>query len=130
MENVEKKFIQVGQLKVNGYVLIDEVPCQIKSIEKSKPGKHGTAKARITAIGVFNNQKKSLLKNTNADAEVPIIKKGTAQLVAVMGDTLQIIDTETYETKNVKKPKNIQINSGDEIEYQYYGELIKIVRKK
>src|SRR3989344_6319552 len=61
---MEKKFVKIGQLKEGGYLLIDDVAVQIKSIEKSKPGKHGAAKARITAVGLFNNQKKTPLMGT------------------------------------------------------------------
>ena len=128
---MEKKFVSVGSLKVGGYVLIDGSVCQIKSIEKSKPGKHGSAKARIVAIDVFTGQKKNLLKPTSADAEVPVIQKGTAQVVAVMGETIQIMDVQTYETKDIPSPKEITgLKSGDEVEFMRYGDHFKILRKK
>lgn len=88
MAEGEKKFMQVGHLKEGNYVLIDGFVCQVKSSEKSKPGKHGAAKARITAIGVFDDSKRQLLKGTGDDNEVPIIIRGNAQIVAIMGSTL------------------------------------------
>jgi len=131
MAEEEKKFDKVGHLKEGHYVLIDGEVCQIRGIEKSKPGKHGSAKARITAFNIFTGQKKNLLKPTEADAEVPIIKKGNAQVVAVMGDNVQIMDVENYETFNVKKPAEISgLESGIEVEYHKYGDNVKIVRKK
>ncbi|HLC36416.1 MAG TPA: translation initiation factor IF-5A [archaeon] len=131
MADAEKKFTRVGQLKEGGYVLIDEIPCQIKSVEKSKPGKHGAAKARVTAIGVFNNAKKTLLKSTGMDAEVPMIRKGSAQVVAVMGDLIQIMDLEDYSTKDIKNPKEIAgLASGVEVEFIAYGDELKVVRKR
>ena len=130
MAEGEKRFAQVGQLKEGNYVLIDGIPCQIKSVEKSKPGKHGAAKARIVAVGVFNGQKKNLLKSTGMENEVPIIEKGNGQVVAIMGDNVQIIDTADYKTLDVKKPKELALKSGDDIEYQYWGDEIQIVRKK
>lgn len=127
----EKKFTQVGQLKIGGFVLIDGQVCQIKSMEKSKPGKHGSAKARITAVGLFSGQKKNLLKPTSADVEVPIIKRGNAQVVAVMGDIVQIMDSQDYSTMDVKKPKDISgLESGVDVEYVAYGDHVKILRKK
>ena len=42
----EKKFDQAGSLKPGHLVLIDGEVCQVKSVEKSKPGKHGAAKAK------------------------------------------------------------------------------------
>ncbi|MBI2598521.1 MAG: translation initiation factor IF-5A [Candidatus Diapherotrites archaeon] len=131
MAEEEKKFTNAGSLKPNNYVLIDGFPCAIKSVEKSKPGKHGAAKVRVTATGIFDNQKRTLLKPTDADIEIPIINKGTAQVVAVMGDTMQVMNTETYETFSVQKPKEIQgLASGVEVEYHQFGNSMKIVRKK
>ena len=49
--------VDVGELRVGGYMIIDGEPCRIVDIAKSKPGKHGSAKARIVAIGIFDNQK-------------------------------------------------------------------------
>ncbi|PVX24043.1 MAG: translation initiation factor IF-5A, partial [Candidatus Bathyarchaeum sp.] len=39
----------VGALRVGSYIIIDDAPCKIVSYSKSKPGKHGAAKARIVA---------------------------------------------------------------------------------
>jgi translation initiation factor 5A len=128
---LEKKFVKVSQLKENGYVLIDDIVCRITSIDKSKPGKHGATKARIVAIGIFQNTKKGMLQPTSADAEVPIIEKGAAQVVAVMGNILQLMDTTTYETFNSDIPSELKgLKSGDEVEFMRYGENAKVIRKK
>ncbi|MBU0662612.1 MAG: translation initiation factor IF-5A [Candidatus Diapherotrites archaeon] len=128
---MEKKFASAGHLKPGGYVLVDGAVCQVKSTEKSKPGKHGSAKVRVTAMGIFGEGKKTLLKPTDADVEVPIIRKGAGQVVAVMGDTMQIMDMDSYATYNLPKPKDIDgLASGVEVEYHQYGDKVKIVRKK
>ena len=130
MAVMEKRFDQIGSMKVGGYVLIDGFVCKIASVDKSKPGKHGTAKARIVAIDIFSDQKRNLLKSTGMDCEVPIIEKGNAQVVAVMGDTVQLIDDQSFETLDVKKPKDFAVVSGDTVEYVRYGEQVRAVRKK
>jgi translation initiation factor 5A len=66
--------IDVGSLRVGGYMIIDNEPCRIVDITKSKPGKHGSAKARIVAIGVFDNQKRQFVKPVDSNAEIPITK--------------------------------------------------------
>lgn len=86
---MEKRFVRTSQLRVGGYLLVDEQVCQIKDIELSKPGKHGAAKARVTAIGVFDDVKRTLLQSATEDAEVPIIERGSAQVVADLGASLQ-----------------------------------------
>jgi translation initiation factor 5A len=127
----DKQFKSVSQLKSNGYLLVDDNVCRVKDIEKSKAGKHGSTKARITTVGLFDNQKRVILKPTSADIEVPVIEKGTAQIVAVMGSTLQIMDVQSYETTDIPNPKEISgLKSGSEIEYMRYGPKFKITRKK
>ena len=111
--------------------MIDGFVCQIKVYEKSKPGKHGAAKARITASGVFDNQKRNLMAPVHSDAEVPVVDRGNAQVVAVMGGQVQLMDTATYETFNVPKPADIKdLSSGDEVEYLRFDQLFKILRKR
>ncbi|MFH1752050.1 MAG: translation initiation factor IF-5A [archaeon] len=128
---MEKKFVEVGQLKVGNYVLIDDVPCKIIGKEKSKPGKHGSAKARITATGVFVNQKKTLMKPTSAEAESPIIEKSSAQVIAKIGDKLQLMDLTSYQTLEVNADEEFKdLAAGTEVEYIKYGPNIKISRLK
>ena len=131
MADGEKRFQNMGTLKPGSYVLIEGEPCQVRGIEKSKPGKHGAAKARISAFGLFSDQKRNLLKATDYEAEVPIIEKGNAQAVAVMGNTVQIMDMADYKTYDVDKPKDVPgIAGGSEVEYIKWGDLVRITRKK
>lgn len=89
---------EVRELRPNRYMVIDDEPCKILSITTSKPGKHGEAKARIEAIGIFDNQKRSVVYPVKHKVQVPIIDKRKAQVLALMGDTVQLMDLETYET--------------------------------
>ncbi len=126
----EKKFMQAGLLKPGKYVLIDGEVCQVKTIEKSKPGKHGAAKVRVVAFNIFTHQKRGLLKGTDVEIEVPIVIKKNGQVVAVTGNVVNIMDMETYETYDAPREEGIDVKSGDEVEYQMYGDSIKINRKK
>src|SRR3989344_8345524 len=131
MADGDKRFQNLGTLKPGSYVLIDGEPCQVRGIEKSKPGKHGAAKARISAFDIFTDQKKGIMKATDYDAEIPIIDKGTAQVVAVMGNNVQIMDTGDYKTYDIEKPKDITgLAGGVEVEYIKWGDRVRIVRKK
>ena len=55
--------MSVGSLKPGKLVVIDDEPCRIIEITKSKAGKHGAAKARIVAVSLFTGNKKNLLKS-------------------------------------------------------------------
>ncbi len=110
---------EVRELKPNRYMIIDGEPCKIMSITTSKPGKHGEAKARIEAIGVFDGQKRSVVHPVKHKVQIPMINKGTAQVVSIMGDEVQLMDLSSYEMFNVAMPEEFkgQIEAGKEIQY-------------
>jgi len=110
---------EVRQLKEGGYIVIDDEPCEIVSISVSKPGKHGAAKARIEAIGIFDGQKRSIVQPVTAKVYVPIVERKRAQVISVMGDVVQLMDLETYETFELQIPEELKdrIEPGKEIVY-------------
>ena len=115
-----KEIAEVRELKVGRYVLIDEEPCKIMSISTSTPGKHGEAKARIDAVGIFDEQKRSVVHPVKHKVGVPIIDKRSAQILALMGtDVVQLMDLETYETFEMPIPEDLkgQLEPGKEILY-------------
>jgi len=124
---------QVKDLKVGKLVVIDGEPCKITSIQKSKPGKHGSAKARVEGSSLLTGQKKTLLKGTDADCEIPILLRKNAQVVADMGEgRVQLMDLESYETYEIDVPKELagQINPGDEVEVNEVMNSRFIARKR
>ena len=128
------KPVDVGSLRVGGYMLIDNEPCRIVDITKSKPGKHGSAKARIVAIGVFDGQKRQFVKPVDSNTEVPVIDKRVGQVFAVNPAGVQIMDLETYEYVDAPFPQEEDLKAklvaGAEIEYWQIMGRIKIVRAK
>ena len=130
MAENEKKFVQAGILKPGSYVLIDEEVCQVKSTEKSKPRKHGAAKVRIVAFNIFTGQKRGLLKGTDVEVFIPVLLKKSAQFIAEVGSSVQIMDTTTFETIEAPKLEDVKLVAGDELEYYQYGGNAKIIRKR
>jgi len=114
-----KELAEVRTLKVNRYIIIDDEPCKILSISTSKPGKHGEAKARIEAVGIFDNQKRSVVHPVKHKVGVPMIDKRSAQILSIMGDNVQLMDLETYETFEMPIPEELkgQLEPGKEILY-------------
>jgi len=114
-----KELAEIRTLKVNRYMIIDEEPCKILSISTSKTGKHGEAKARIEAIGIFDNQKRSVVHPVKHKIGVPIIDKRSAQVVAIMGNNVQLMDMETYATFDMEIPEEFkgQLQPGNEVSY-------------
>lgn len=102
---VEKVFAVGKDLKIGKYVIIDDIPCRVVEIESSKPGKHGAAKMRVTAIGIFDGQKKTLLTPSDGDVEMPMIDRKDVVILSVSGKTAQVMDKETNETYDLDVPE-------------------------
>ncbi len=125
--------MDLGSLKVGSYIIIDNEPCRIVSYDHSKPGKHGSAKARVAAIGVFDGSKHSLVSPVSANVEVPLINKRSGQVISISGQTLQIMDLETFEvfeTSAIEEEIRSKIRQGGEVEYWQVLDRVKIVRAK
>jgi translation initiation factor 5A len=92
---------EIRTLKVGRYIVIDNEPCKLVEYTTSKPGKHGEAKARMVAIGLFDGQKRSLVHPVKHKVHVPLVDRRKAQILANMGAEIQMMDLETFETFNV-----------------------------
>ena len=116
-------------LKEGKYVIIDDEPCTIMSITSSKPGKHGAAKARMEAIGVFDSQKRTAVHPVTTKIYVPIIERKSGQVLSLMDNTAQIMDLEDYSTIEIKIPEDMldRIEPGKEIPFLHYEGKYKIV---
>jgi translation initiation factor 5A len=110
---------EVRELKEGRYMLIDEEPCRILSIQMSKPGKHGEAKARIDAVGIFDGSKRSVVFPVKHKVQVPMIGKRQAQVLSFTDVEVQLMDLETYETFTLPLDPTLkgQISPGAEVQY-------------
>lgn len=114
-----KEQAEVRQLREGGYVVIDEEPCEIISISVSKPGKHGAAKARIDAIGIFDLQKRSIVEPVTAKIYIPMVERKRAQVLSIAKDSAQLMDLSTFETFELPIPEELKdkISAGKEVIY-------------
>ena len=118
---------EVRTLKEGRYMNIDDEPCKISSISTSKPGKHGEAKARIEAVGIFDGSKRSVVYPVRHKVQVPVIDKRQAQIVTITGSEVQLMDLETYEIFQLPIPDELKdsLTPGEDIKY-----LVAMDRKK
>ncbi len=114
-----KEQTEVRNLKEGRYVIIDDEVCVIKGISKSKPGKHGSAKARVDTIGLFDKQKRSLVQPVSAKIFVPIVERKSAQVLSVSGNVAQLMDMAEYSTLELPIPEEYKdrVVEGSEIQY-------------
>ena len=116
----------ISKLKPGNFIEIDGEPCRVLKITLSKPGKHGSTKARIDAVGIFDNRRRNLLKPSSGDVPVPLIEKKNGQVVNVSGNIAQIMDLEDYSTFEASIPEEMQgkIQAGRGVLYWKIGERI------
>ncbi|MEM2115343.1 MAG: translation initiation factor IF-5A [Candidatus Woesearchaeota archaeon] len=116
---MDVKIVTANSVKKGNTILIDNAPCRVVEVNVSKPGKHGSAKVRITAIGLLDDKKRDLVLPAHDKVEVPIIEKKVAQVLSVSGEYANVMDNETYETFDLKIPEDLKdkIQVGMNIEY-------------
>ncbi|MDR2544449.1 MAG: translation initiation factor IF-5A [Methanobrevibacter sp.] len=129
---MSKKVVELKTLKEGKYIILDGEASKITSISTSSPGKHGAAKARLEAVGVFDNQKRSITKPVDTKVDIPIIDKRAGQVLALMGKEVQIMDLESYETLELPIPDELKDKLGEGTELEYIEALgnFKIMRTK
>jgi translation initiation factor 5A len=119
---------QVRELQEGSYVMMEDSPCKINAYSTAKPGKHGSAKARIEGKGVFDSKKRSLSQPVDAKVWVPIIERKGGQVLSVSDGEMQVMDLDTYDTFTMRIPDGVSVSSDDEIEFLEYEGQRKIVR--
>jgi len=114
-----KEQVEVRELKEGRYVIIDDEPCIIKSISHSKPGKHGSAKARVDAIGIFDNQKRSMVSPVTTKIYVPNVERKTGQVLSVSDSSVQLMDMGDFSTIDVPITEEMKprLEQGKEVAY-------------
>ncbi len=116
---VEKTTVELKDLKRGGLILIDGVACRVDKVTITSSGKHGATKCRLDAIGLFDGRRKSIVKPSDETVEVPIIIKKTAQVLAIVGDNVQLMDMVDYSVFELPIPDEMKskLQAGSEISY-------------
>ena len=109
--------VEIRTLKVGRYVALEESAYKILSMSKSKPGKHGSAKARIELEDIFTGQKRSHVGTVTDNIQVPMIEKGSAIITHIMGSEVHAMDNKTYETLILPASDEFNLVSGNEIQW-------------
>lgn len=114
----DKNFAVAKEMKPGKYLLIDNEPCRVVSVDISKPGKHGAAKMQIVAMTMFGNKKKNLLTPSDGEIEVPIVRRRTLQVVSINGTSAQGMDKETFEMVDfeISEEYQGQVEEGKDVE--------------
>ncbi len=121
-------------MKEGSYIVIDGEPCKVVEVEKSKPGKHGSAKVRLTGIAIFTGSKKTVIGTVDTHIEVPMIDKRASQIISATPTSVQLMDLQSFEVTESTTPTEPELQGrlqpGVEVEVWVVMGRSKIMRIK
>ena len=129
---------EAGRMKPGSLIIMKEqFPCKVTAFSTAKPGKHGSAKAMITAKDIFTDKQYDETFGTGDMIPAPIVSKtevtaicydddGVLQLMMPDGDLKEDLNlpTEAHLTDIANNIKRI-IDAGNKeclVTFQKYGE--------
>ena len=128
------RLADLGTLKEGSYIVIDGEPCKVVEVEKSKPGKHGSAKVRLTGIAIFTGSKKTVIGTVDTHIEIPMIDKRAAQVISATPTSVQLMDLQSFEVTESPNPTEPELQGrlqpGTEVEVWVVLGKSKIMRIK
>jgi len=125
------KIINATEARVGTNIMYEGEPFTVKKIDISSTGKHGHSKCRIEAKGMFADKKKVFVVPGHDRFEVPLVNKNKGQVLSVGGDTVSVMDLESFETLDIPCVEEIkqELETNSNVEYwEIDGE--KIVKRK
>ncbi len=128
----EIKQIHATDCKQGRYVVFDDKACVVRSLEISRPGKHGHAKCRIEAVSIIDGKKIVKILPGHDRVGSPVIEKKLAQVLSIAGDKVNVMDMETYETFDIIIPPELKDKVAEGVQVLYWivldEKIVKEVR--
>jgi translation initiation factor 5A len=120
--------VEIRTLKVGRYCAVDDSAFKILKISKSKPGKHGSAKARLDLEDLFTGSKRSHVGTVTDKISIPIIEKGSATVTHIQGVDVHAMDAKTFEMMILPLEDGLNLESGREIQWMEALGRFRIIR--
>ena len=124
------KIQSVGSLQKGSYVILEGAACKAVDMQVSRPGKHGHAKVRLTAVGLVDEKKRIVVMPGHDSVEVPIIEKKSAQVLSIQGNIANVMDSESYETFDLSIPEELKGQVVEGVNVMYWVILKDKVMKQ
>ncbi|MDP6139351.1 MAG: translation initiation factor IF-5A [Candidatus Woesearchaeota archaeon] len=124
------KMQSVGGLQKGSYVILEGAACKVSDMSVSRPGKHGHAKVRLTAVGLVDGKKRIVVMPGHDNVDVPIVEKKSAQVLSIQGSTANVMDSESYETFDLSIPEEFKGEVVEGVNVMYWVILNDKVMKQ
>ena len=125
------KIINAHELRVGGYIYVEGDAFAVKSMDISKTGKHGSSKCRFEAVSATTGKKKVFMCPGHERFEVPMIDKRKAQVLSLMGEKANLMDSENFENFELVIPEELkgEVKDGSNIEYWDIEGTTKLMKR-
>ena len=124
------KIQSVGSLQKGSSIILEGTACRVVDIQVSRPGKHGHAKVRLTAVGLVDDKIRIVVMPGHDSVDVPIIEKKSAQVLSIQGNTANVMDSESYETFDLRIPEELKDEVAEGVNVMYWVILNDKVMKQ
>jgi len=120
--------VQAGALKKGDFVCIKGFPCKVIEITTSKTGKHGHAKANITALDVFTGKKYEEVAPTSHNLPQPVVTRTEYQLIDIAPDgQLSLMDEANNTRDDLRLPEDPEVATLIKTQFDEGKEVVIIV---
>ncbi len=125
------KIINATELKIGTNIFIEKEPYAVRKVDISKTGKHGHAKVRLEAVGIFTGSKKVMVSPGHDRFEVPLVNKRKGQVLSLGNKTASVMDLETFENFDIQISEEIEkeIEENSKVEYWEINDQ-RIIKRK
>jgi len=124
------KMASVGSMQKGNYIVIDGAACKVTDVQISKPGKHGHAKVRLSAVGLIDDKKRVIVLPGHDNVDVPIVEKKSAQVLSISGNVANVMDKDSYETFDLDIPEELKGEVVEGCSVMYWVVLDKKIMKQ
>ena len=101
---------EAGRMKPGSLIMMKgEFPCRVTAFSTAKPGKHGSAKAMITAKDIFTDKQYEETFGTGDMIPRPIVKKTEYTCICIDGDFLQLLTPEGEMKEDISLPTEVHL---------------------
>jgi len=107
--------VEIRTLKVGRFCVVDDEAYKILSISTSKPGKHGSAKARIELVSLFSSKKISHVGSVTDSIHVPMIEKGKAMVTHIDGEEVHAMNMKDHTMMILPLDADMNVEPSTEI---------------
>jgi translation initiation factor 5A len=120
--------VEIRTLKVGRFCVVEDEAYKILGISTSKPGKHGSAKARLDLVSLFSTKKINYSATVTDKIHVPMIEKGTAVVTHIEGEEVHAMNMRDHSMMILPMESEMSIEPGKEIMWMEALDRFKIIR--